>query len=255
MPDTILRPKVSEIVAERLKRDIHSGAFAVGARLPSERDLMKRFGVGRSAVREALFALQKSGNIRIRNGERALVTAPSPLAAIAEMTDIVRPLVADEAGMRHFQEVRIVVEGALARRAASVATDADIARIKVHLDENRFAGEDADKLQRSDVAFHLAIAQVGGNPFFPMLYEAANLSLVDQRRTSVVVPEAARVATRWHERIFERIAARDPDGAMAAMEGHLRMVRDFYWQVRDLENAHRAQHEREVYNLSSAPSR
>ncbi len=252
MPEAIKRPKVSDILVERLRHEIVSGVIGVGERLPSERDLMARFGVGRSAVREALFSLQKSGHVQIRNGERALATVPSSTFVLSEFAAVVRPMVASDPGMRNFQEVRILLEGALARRAAQVATDVEIEKIRAELHENQTAGDDPERLHRSDIAFHLSIAAVGDNPFFTMMHDATNIWLAEQRRTSVVIPQAARLATRWHEKIFECIARRDPDGAMAAMEGHLRMVRDFYWQVRELERVHIEQQERELSDLSPA---
>lgn len=249
MSEAIKRPKVSDILVEKLRHEIVSGVIRVGERLPSERDLMARFGVGRSAVREALFTLQKSGHVQLRNGERALATVPSPTFVLSELAGVVRPMVASEGGMRDFQEVRILLEGALARRAAQLATDEEIEKIRAELHENQIAGDDPERLHRSDIGFHLSIAQVGDNPFFKMMHDATNIWLAEQRRTSIVIPQAAKLATRWHEKIFECIAKRDPDGAMSAMEGHLRMVRDFYWQVRELERVHIEQQERELSDL------
>ena len=73
----IRRKKVSEEIAERIASDINANLYKPGDRLPSERELMTLFGCGRSAVREALFALQLSGFLRIRTGERATVTEPN----------------------------------------------------------------------------------------------------------------------------------------------------------------------------------
>ena len=128
MRETIRRPKVSEILVQKIRDAITAGRFRPGDQLPSERELMAQYGIGRSAVREALFALQKSGQIQIRNGERALVVEPTPQFILDELTAAVRHMVATDHGMRQFQEVRILIEGALARRAALVATDQEIRR-------------------------------------------------------------------------------------------------------------------------------
>jgi DNA-binding FadR family transcriptional regulator len=224
-----------ELVLERLRAEIASGTYLPGTHLPSERALMAQFNVGRSAVREALFALQENGEILIRSGERALVLEQKPRALVDGFMEALRPIVTTDDGMRHFQEVRILIEGALARRAALLATAEEVAAIEAALRQNEEAHGDPEQLHRSDVEFHLAIARVGDNPVVTAMNDAVNTWLHEQRRTSVVAPEAAAVATRWHARIFEAIAARDPDAAMAAMESHLRLVQDFYWKVRAIQ--------------------
>lgn len=71
--DKIVRLKLSEQVLERLRDMIRSGALRPGDSVPSERELMERFGVGRPAVREALQALHTQGLITISHGERSRV--------------------------------------------------------------------------------------------------------------------------------------------------------------------------------------
>ncbi|MBL8671940.1 MAG: GntR family transcriptional regulator, partial [Alphaproteobacteria bacterium] len=73
----VQRRKVSEEVASRLEALIRDGTLAAGDSLPAERTLMQTFGVGRPAVREALFSLKRMGLVELRNGERARVTLPT----------------------------------------------------------------------------------------------------------------------------------------------------------------------------------
>src|SRR5450432_1263284 len=75
--EPIIRRKLSDEVFDRLVRVIESGELAPDAQLPSERELMTRFGVGRPAVREAMQALEQIGLIAISHGERARVTRPT----------------------------------------------------------------------------------------------------------------------------------------------------------------------------------
>ena len=74
----VRRRKLYEEVADQLERMIHDGEYAPRDQLPSERELMRQFGVGRPAIREALFHLRKMGLVEIRSGERARVTQPTP---------------------------------------------------------------------------------------------------------------------------------------------------------------------------------
>src|SRR5262249_56598459 len=89
------RGKLYEEVADRLEAMINEGAYLPGDRLPSERELMKRYGVGRPAVREALFALQKMGLVAVSSGERAQVTRPTPRIVVESLAGgAPRPLAA-----------------------------------------------------------------------------------------------------------------------------------------------------------------
>ena len=75
---SIRHRKLYEDVAHHLEEMIRDGEFAESGRLPSERELMRHFGVGRPSIREALFHLRKMGLVDIRSGERARVTRPTP---------------------------------------------------------------------------------------------------------------------------------------------------------------------------------
>ena len=87
---TLKRARLFEQIAEVLERRIRSRDYAEGDELPSERDLMKDFGVGRTAVREALFHLKRMGLIELRAGARARVAVPTPEAVMSSLSDWVR---------------------------------------------------------------------------------------------------------------------------------------------------------------------
>src|SRR5262245_21134195 len=109
----VKRRKVYEEVAQRLEDMMLSGALRPGDVLPAERELVETFGVGRSAIREALFALQRMGLVSIRNGERAYVTKPTPEVVVGELSGAVRHLLAQPEGARHMQQARTLHEASL----------------------------------------------------------------------------------------------------------------------------------------------
>ena len=73
----VARKKLSESVEEELERMIRQGELVEGEHLPSERELMAVFDVGRPSIREALVALAHKGLVKVSSGERARVTRPS----------------------------------------------------------------------------------------------------------------------------------------------------------------------------------
>ncbi len=126
---TIRRRKLYEEVAGRLESQIHEGHYNPGDQLPSERELMLMYGVGRPAIREALFSLQRMGLVAINSGERARVTRPTPQVMFETLSGAARHLLAGADGIRHFQEVRTFFEVGLARHAAEHATRSRSRRI------------------------------------------------------------------------------------------------------------------------------
>src|SRR5271156_712753 len=129
MTPSSVRPRLRyEEIAEHIELMVLSGETPAGTRLPSERDLMERFGVGRSTVREALFALKKRGLVVVDGGTRARVTSPNPQLVLGELGPVVRHMLAQPDGVRHFQHARALLEVALSREAALRAAEDGIAK-------------------------------------------------------------------------------------------------------------------------------
>ena len=81
----IVRRKLSDEVFDRLLREIETGGYAPDAHIPSERELMAAYGVGRPAIREAMQRLEKLGLIVITHGERARVAQPTVAEVIGQI--------------------------------------------------------------------------------------------------------------------------------------------------------------------------
>ena len=226
----------------RLEAMIHEGQYSPGDQLPSERDLMKQFGVGRPAVREALFALQKMGLVAINSGERARVTQPTPKVVFESLAGAARHLLLAPDGVRHFQEARAFFEIGLARYAAQHATADDLDELRRALEVNRQALDNLYAFERTDVAFHYVLAVIPRNPIFTAIHEAIAAWLTEQRSTTLRTPGQKFVACRAHEAIYEAIAARDPDRAERAMRAHLDQVVETYWHTQEEEHGRIRRH-------------
>lgn len=227
------RTRLFEQIADILERRIRGREVMAGAELPSERDLMKEFNVGRTAVREALFHLQRMGLVELKPGARARVAAPSPAAVMSSLAGSARYLLSEPEGIRHFQDARILFETGLVRDAARLATDADIKALWAALEANRESIGDIRQFEQTDVAFHYAIATIPKNPIYTSLHSAILEWLVDQRHVTLSYPGQNRIAFDAHAEIFEAIAARDPEAAAATMQSHLKQITALYWQVRE----------------------
>ena len=228
----VRRVKLYEQVSERLERRIRDAELAPGQELPSERDLMKEFGVGRPAVREALFDLQRMGLVELRSGARARVATPDPKSVVTSLSGSARYRLSAPDGMRNFPEARIFFENGLVREAARIATPDDIKRLQAALEANRRSIGDIRRFEETDVAFHYAIVVIPRNPIYTALHAAIIEWLVEQRHITLAYPGQNEVGVRAHTEIYEAIAARDPERAEHCMRAHLEQVARLYWRVR-----------------------
>lgn len=230
----IRRRKLYEDVVERLETAINEGHYAPGDQLPAERELMEAYSVGRTAIREALFALQRMGLIVISSGERARVSQPSAGTMIGELSGVARYLLAKPGGAHHFQQARAMFEIGVAGLAAETATPEDIAKLETALTANRAALDQNRAFERTDVAFHFVLAEISRNPIFTALHTGLTEWLTEQRTTSLKAHGAAQAAYAAHQRIYEAVAGHDPQAAADAMRAHLAEVGDYYWKVSDV---------------------
>lgn len=230
--DLIPKRRLYEEVAIRLEKMIYTGELPVGSPLPSERDLMERFGVGRPAVREALLWLGKKGLVSVSRGERTKVTEPDPRNLLQTLSGAARYILASPEGVESFQKTRLFVEVGIAREAARVATPSALRRLDSALDENRQSLGDLAEFERTDVLFHFVLTRICRNPILTALHDAILGWLYEQRHTSLKHPDAERLAFHCHQQIYEAVRRHDPDLAEREMRLHLEQVAKLYKSVK-----------------------
>lgn len=232
-PAHLRRDRLSDKIAKDIEERVLSGELTVGDKLPSERELMAHYGVGRPAVREALLWLNKTGMLAVSNGDRTRVTEPDPRDMLQLLSGAARMLVARAEGIRQFQNTRIFVEVAIVREAVRLATPKDVEELEVLLVQNESCVDDKSAFAATDDAFHRRIASIAHDPLLDALYHVVLDLLEEQRFMSLSHPEALSKAMAAHRQIFEAIRDRDADRAEAAMRGHLATVVQTYWDIRE----------------------
>jgi GntR family transcriptional regulator, sialic acid-inducible nan operon repressor len=227
----IARRRLYEGVVEHLETQIHDGVYAPGDELPSERKLMQDLGVGRPAIREALFALQKMGLVALSSGERPRVIEPSQEAVMEAMRGPIQRMINKPGGLKDFQRARIFFEVGIAREAAAHATPEDMEALQRALKDNLEAVGRTSLFERTDAEFHLALARISRNPIFLAIHDAVFGWLHDQRRVTLAVANQIDNVCREHEEIFAAIRDCNPDRAERAMRGHLMRGHKLYWSL------------------------
>ncbi len=228
--DHIVRRKLADEVHDRLLALIERGELAPGAEVPSERELMDRFGVGRPAVREALQALEKTGLIAIHHGRHARVVRPDADALLRPMEPLARHLLSTSpTSLEDLKAARLFFETGLAREAAARATDADIERLNAALDRQRaLFGTDAEAFVEADLEFHAAIAAIAGNPILAAVSRAMLGWLREFHARILHWKGNEHVTLDEHGRIVAAIAARDGAAAFDLMADHLNRTKAAY---------------------------
>ena len=221
--------KVADHTATRLEQLIVESVLRPGQRLPSERQLMERLGVSRSALREGLQILRTRGVIHTAHGKGSFVanlmrpTAPQPLLHMLQT---------QPRTLYDLLEVREFLESEAARLAAERGTLSDYARITQRYEELLAAQHkptDTATHARLDHAFHAAICEASHNPVLLHMLGTLNdlmlnsvfatLSNLYHRKV-----QKARI-DRHHARLYNAVTQKMPQQAFRAAQTHVRSIR------------------------------
>lgn len=214
----VRRRTLSQAITEELAERIREGTYSPGDALPTERELMDQFGVGRSAARETMQALAAMGLIDIRPGRGARVL--SLQARVAMPADLIAVLLEGQA-VEDLYEFRGCAEVEVAGLAAARATAADLDRIAAAVEGYRDVVNRGQVRVAADVEFHRALAAAAHNVVFEQVLDGLTDLLNFARREVNRVSWVPQRTLREHARIAEAIAAGDRRTARAVMRRHI----------------------------------
>ena len=179
-------------------------------------------------MREAVRALVAKGIVEARTGSGLRVAAVEGSAVSESLSLFLR---SGDVDFEHVHEVRRTIEVDMAGIAAKRATPADIDELREIHARFTSAHGDVGEAARVDLEFHGAIAQATHNELYPILLHSLGTSLLQIRQRNLAMGSWDDTAT-GHERILDRIASGDEDGAREAMRNHLDNVGDWQKRVR-----------------------
>ena len=218
-----IKPKerLYQEIVDQIQQQIVSGALTPGDQIPAERDLAERFGVSRTAVREAIKSLTEKGLIEVFVGRGTFVTNLSADRVVESMTLLLRN---EPNGVASLQEARELLEAPAARRAAMRRSDAHVARLRAIEAELEQERSISPRLVDGDTEFHVELARATGNPVLVLLTQTIMALLRTERLYREDFDSALPVAFASHREIVDAIADRDSDRAEQAMIEHLAHV-------------------------------
>ena len=216
--------QVSISVVDHLRELLASGQFGPGDRLPAERDLAERLGVGRNSIREALRELQSLGLVESRRGAGTVVRAADPATLMAPFQAVIS---LSQAAVDDVMEFRLAFEPEVAALAAIHAEEEDIIDLSTALRRFNWAVESSAHPLDADIAFHEVVARCTKNPLVIAVQHAlAQLFAELRTRLSDASYEPDDRAPRGHQALFGAIVAGDPDAARDVMRRHLEEVEE-----------------------------
>jgi GntR family transcriptional repressor for pyruvate dehydrogenase complex len=195
------------------------GELAPGSRLPPERQLAEQLGVGRSAVREALAALEILGIVSVRPGSGTYLRD-----SMSELlpTALSWGLMLSASHTDQLIELRSGLEVQAAVLAASRATPEDIVLLTEHVQKMAESFDDFDRFIAADARFHLQLAGSSGNTVLRDLLQSVRSLLRLWTERGLRDADQAAAAYREHVAILDAIAAHDPIRTEKAMRGHMK---------------------------------
>ena len=214
----IRRERLADQIADKIIQMIRNGDLKPGDKLPPEPELMKKFGVGRSSIREAIGALSLIGLITVRPGQGTHVTVPSEknqIKPIGLMLGIGRDK------LRELVEVRVELEKIIARMAAERATEEEIEEIKHHHKKLKVAPKSRLKKIQADMAFHTAIAKASHNSVLVRFLSELRLPMRHWMEQKAKFDWGYDKVYEQHDVILSAIQAHDGKKAQATMQAHL----------------------------------
>ncbi|MBR3794528.1 MAG: FadR family transcriptional regulator [Clostridia bacterium] len=209
--------KLPEQIADKLREMIIQEGMKTGSKLPAESELMVRFGVSRSTVREAVKILQTERIVDIRQGQGTFLCAMPGLAddplglRFANQEKLIADLL----------ETRLIIEPTVAALAAMRRQESHLVEMKNLLDKMDNAYLHGEDYTPFDFEFHSVIAQCTGNDVLKRLLPTIHESIQAGYQHTKRVEGSYQRASQCHLEMYRGIAEQDSERARHAAQRHM----------------------------------
>jgi len=242
---------VTHLLILRFQQMLSDGLLSPGSKLPSERELAQHFGVARSSLRQALKVLEIMGVIQQKVGDGSYLNpdASSVLAVPMEFLFLL-----DDISWQELMEMRLIMEPALAARAAEHANSADIALLKQSLDDFENSKGDHFQMVASDLLFHRAIFIASGNRLSERLFHLIHRAMLNVMLVTSQLVELEHTLA-FHKPIFNAIKQRDAELARRLMTDHLNDANNLLLRGRQRESERVLQEHLRTKRVTEKPAK
>ncbi|MTI40109.1 FadR/GntR family transcriptional regulator [Fulvivirga lutimaris] len=206
-------------IIQQIKELISSGQLKPGDRLPSERQLSEKFGIGRTSVRDALRKLEFYGILKTLPQSGTVVAGFGINALEGLITDVLK---LEGTDFHSLVETRVLLETNSAKFAAQRRTEDDIVSISNALDSYEKAVKSGKPAVEEDLLFHLTIAEASKNAVLKSLMLIVTPDILTYfKENDVCSGNKPLSALEDHHIILDHIINKDSKEAELSMRKHL----------------------------------
>jgi GntR family transcriptional repressor for pyruvate dehydrogenase complex len=229
--------KISESIVRQIRDAIFGGVLKPGDKLPSERELIKTFGVSKASMREALRSLEVLGFLEIRKGVSggAFVTEID-MSKARELC--VNFLHFKHLSLEHLTEIRFILESHTAATAAETIQTTDLKRLKALVEQAQkdLDRKDSSGLRFNELEFHRIIGDACGNPLLSFFVDLVHNLLADAKEILKPQFDFSLRVLKSHKKIYHALKAGDAVQARREMSRHLREVERDLFKIQEQKN-------------------
>jgi GntR family transcriptional regulator, transcriptional repressor for pyruvate dehydrogenase complex len=224
---------LTQLLVLRFQEMLSEGVLSPGTRLPSERELATYFKVARSSLRQALKVLEILGVITQKVGDGSYLNRDASSVLAVPMKFL---FLLDGTTIEELAELRLIMEPALAAKAAERANAADIVRLRHSIENMENSKGDSLKLVAADLQFHRAIFQASGNRLTGRIFHTTHRAMLQMITVTSQLVELEHTVA-FHKPILDAIERRNAPLASRLMTEHLVDASNLVVQGREQERA------------------
>jgi len=219
----INRSKISDQIIEQILFLIEKKPLLIGSKLPTENEMMKQLGVGRSSLREAIRALSLIGVIEVKHGQGIYVTAfPESLSILSLKWRDLR----GQEKVEKIVEARKLLENMIIQAVIEKANEHDIRELRAKFEQMQSVQDKRKEYVQADMAFHFEIAKASHNDILVGFLD--NIRYMMRTWMEMDTPynmEKAKITLEQeHRQILEAIESSDLQRAQLAINKHLENI-------------------------------
>lgn len=226
--------KKSTYIADQIINSIRKGIYKVGDKLPSERQIVKKTGVSRPSVREALSALQIVGLIESKSGDGAYICQPAKNDNIEFR---IWSILEKTRSPFEIWEARKTLEPDVAGLAAEKSISQDIKNLKKALRSMHKMAEKKDnkRFLEADQKFHMTLATITKNStiewiIYPLLQNMTQELWIEIKKNSLLNEEHVKISLFLHDRILKAVENKNKKIARKEIKRHFRELEKYIFK-------------------------